>query len=227
MEPKNVQISIKEKIISKASELFRRDGYTNMRITKVAASLGISPGNMTYYFPTKDSLVEYFYLTYIKNIQAWVELSNLSIEHFFSRRLYNLCIQDINIMNDDAARRFYYELLGQPVLWNMMRQFSHESFRLLYDYESIRINPEQHKYYTESNVGMFQALDKMFIEEGDFSMASIYSHVTLKQHMRTRLWDVYRVMPETPATREGVVESIIFHVDELKKYDFSNIKLLP
>lgn len=225
--PVNNQTSTREKIIRKASELFRLNGYNHMRITYIASSLGISPGNVTYYFPTKDSLVEYFYTTYLKNIQDWVDRADLSIEHFFSRRLYCLCIQDINILQDADARRFYYELLWKPVLWKMIREYSCESFRLLYDYESIRIDPEQHKYYTESNVGMFQALDKMFIEEGNFSMESIYNHVALKQQVRTKLWDVYRVMPGAPATREGVAESILFHINELKKHDFSHIKLLP
>jgi len=217
----------REKIIKKASELFRSYGYNNMRITQISRCLKISPGNMTYYFPTKDSLVEYFYTTYFQKIEDWVINANLPIEHGFSRRLYALCIQDINIMSDEAARRFHYELLWKPVLWNIIRQYSYESFLLLYNIAAIRINPDQHKYYTESNVAMFQALDKMFIEEGNFSNEAIYNHTMLKQQARTKLWEVYRVIPGQPATRMGVEESVKLHVEELKKHDFSKIKLLP
>jgi len=227
MFDKNNNSPTRDKIINKASEFFRRDGYTNFRITQISRSLGISPGNLTYYFPTKDSLVEYFYFNYFKNIEDWVIKANLPIDHGFSRRLYALCIQDINIMNDEDARRFHYDLLWKPVLWNIIRQYSYDSFLLLYNIAAIRIDPYKHKYYTESNVAMFQALDKMFIEEGNFSNASIYNHTILKQQARTKLWEVYRVIPGRPATRMGVEESVQLHVEELKKHDFSEINLLP
>jgi AcrR family transcriptional regulator len=215
------------KIIARAYELFRREGYSNMRITQISTDLNISPGNLTYYFSTKDSLIEYVFKNYLDNIQTWIDNTKLKYEHFFSSSLYKLFIHDINILKDNAARRFYYELLGKPVLNNIMKAYIDYSFRLLYDHHSIRIGPRLHKYYIESNIAMFQVLDKLFIEEDKFSNKDIINHVTLKQQMRAHFWHVYRVMPGEPVSVEGVSKSIISHIKELKKHDFSVIKLLP
>jgi AcrR family transcriptional regulator len=69
-------------IITKAYELFRREGYSNMRITQISTDLNISPGNLTYYFSTKDSLIEYVFKTYLDSIQTWIDNTNLKHEHF-------------------------------------------------------------------------------------------------------------------------------------------------
>jgi hypothetical protein len=214
------------KITLKAYELFRREGYTNMRITQISTALDISPGNLTYYFSTKDSFVEYIFKRYLDKIQTWIDGSKLKLEHFFSRMLYKLFIHDINILGDKASRRFYYELLGRPVLNGIMKAYIDYSFQLLYDHQSIRINPRLHKYYIESNIAMFQSLDKLFIEENKFTKKDIISHVTLKQQMRAHYWHVYRVMPGEPISAEGVSNSIASHIKELMQYDFSGMKLL-
>jgi AcrR family transcriptional regulator len=197
-----------------------------MRITQISTDLSISPGNMTYYFSTKDSLVDYIFKSYLEKIQTWVDMSKLKFEHFFSGMLYKLFIHDINILSDKPGRRFYYELLGKPVLHDIMKTYIDFSFRLLYDHHSIRISPRLHKYYIESNIAMFQALDKLFIEEETFTKKDIINHVMLKQQMRAHYWHVYRVIPGEPVSSEGVSESIASHTKELMKYDFSEIKLL-
>lgn len=47
----------KERITQKALELFNRDGIEYVGMRELAASLGMKIGNITYYFPTKDNLV--------------------------------------------------------------------------------------------------------------------------------------------------------------------------
>jgi AcrR family transcriptional regulator len=55
----NVQnnMKTKDKIISKALEMFNESGIEYVGMRELAAALNIRVGNITYYFPTKDDLV--------------------------------------------------------------------------------------------------------------------------------------------------------------------------
>lgn len=53
-----------EKTIEKAIELFNEKGVEYIGMRELAASLGLRLGNITYYFPTKDALVNEISLRY-------------------------------------------------------------------------------------------------------------------------------------------------------------------
>jgi len=48
----------KDQIISTAIDILVEHGHGGLSVDKVAQSLGISKGNLTYHFPTKDRLVQ-------------------------------------------------------------------------------------------------------------------------------------------------------------------------
>ena len=47
----------KLEIIKVASRMFLEEGYSNTTIRAIATELGISPGHLMFYFPTKDHLL--------------------------------------------------------------------------------------------------------------------------------------------------------------------------
>ncbi len=47
----------KHEIIQVASECFLKNGYSNTTIKNICDELGMSPGNVTFYFPTKEHLL--------------------------------------------------------------------------------------------------------------------------------------------------------------------------
>jgi len=51
-------MSTKEKLVSRALELFNENGIEYVGMRELAADLGMRVGNVTYYFPTKDDLVQ-------------------------------------------------------------------------------------------------------------------------------------------------------------------------
>ena len=59
-----------EKILQAATDLLIDSGYHNFSLRKVADAVGIRLGNLQYYFPSKDSLVE---ALLDRTIQAYVE----------------------------------------------------------------------------------------------------------------------------------------------------------
>jgi len=46
------------KVLDSAEDLLINDGYQSLTIRKIASRCGITPGNLQYYFPSKDVLVE-------------------------------------------------------------------------------------------------------------------------------------------------------------------------
>lgn len=48
----------RDRILAAAGRVLERDGYHAFSTRRVAEECGISSGNLTYYFPTKDSLIE-------------------------------------------------------------------------------------------------------------------------------------------------------------------------
>ena len=53
-----------QRILETALELFNRFGEPNVSTTRVAAELGISPGNLYYHYPAKDELINRLYEGY-------------------------------------------------------------------------------------------------------------------------------------------------------------------
>ncbi len=51
-------MSTRDRIIETAQRLFSENGVTNVRSRDISAALAISNGNLTYHFPTIESLVE-------------------------------------------------------------------------------------------------------------------------------------------------------------------------
>ena len=70
-----MKIDTKTKIVLKAVELFNEKGFSNVSFLKIAQSLSLSPGNLTYHFPKKDDLMNAVYL----HIQQ--EILKLSLIH--------------------------------------------------------------------------------------------------------------------------------------------------
>ncbi len=53
--------STKSKIVRRAIELFNIDGFSNVSLIRIAESLSLSPGNLTYHFQKKEDLMHAVY----------------------------------------------------------------------------------------------------------------------------------------------------------------------
>ena len=80
-----MKIDTKTKIVLKAVELFNEKGFSNVSFLKIAQSLSLSPGNVTYHFPKKDDLMNTVYLHFqqeiLKSVPLKVDEINLSSLH--------------------------------------------------------------------------------------------------------------------------------------------------
>ena len=57
VKEKNIKKQKKRKILEKAFELFRKNGYTDTKVEDITRKLGISKGSFYTYFKTKEELL--------------------------------------------------------------------------------------------------------------------------------------------------------------------------
>ncbi|MBM3387873.1 MAG: TetR/AcrR family transcriptional regulator [Betaproteobacteria bacterium] len=62
-----------ERIASVTLDLFNRYGEPHVSTTMISSELGISPGNLYYHFPSKDTLVNHLYDQYEASMLALLE----------------------------------------------------------------------------------------------------------------------------------------------------------
>lgn len=53
----NMRINTKMMIVQLATRLFTEEGYSKVSLSRIAKMLGLSTGNVSFYFPTKDHLL--------------------------------------------------------------------------------------------------------------------------------------------------------------------------
>ncbi|MFC5409409.1 TetR/AcrR family transcriptional regulator [Larkinella bovis] len=79
-------MTTEEKIVAKALEMFNERGIEYVGLRELATTLGIRVGNITYYFPTKDDLVNRLSVDLTAlNSQIVTEEANLSLYSFLDR----------------------------------------------------------------------------------------------------------------------------------------------
>ncbi|MGX9758189.1 TetR/AcrR family transcriptional regulator [Clostridioides difficile] len=111
----------KEDILIKARDLFNEYGYNNVSMRNVADALGMSVGNLTYYFKKKEDLieevVEYKHKNY-KKIDMPKSLQDLN----------ELFLNSLNIQNENAYYFKHYDQLSQisPKIYKFQLDFIKE-----------------------------------------------------------------------------------------------------
>jgi AcrR family transcriptional regulator len=73
-----------ERIVNKALEMFNRSGVEYVGMRELAAALDMRVGNVTYYFPTKDDLVNRLSLDLAnENNQTIIPMDEMTMKGFF------------------------------------------------------------------------------------------------------------------------------------------------
>ena len=97
----------KNEIIQVACELFFEKGYSATSPKLIAAELGISPGNLTYYFPTKEHL-----LSVVVHMLCQFQWKLLVVEEEYGiDSVGSICLEMMTVaaacQEDEIARDFF------------------------------------------------------------------------------------------------------------------------
>ncbi len=112
----------KRQIIEAARQEFYEKGYANATMKNITKRLNAQPSWITYYFNTKDKLVEALYEDLLIKITERIKESdccnipNILLFHFIRIRImYQLLLLDPN------TQRFYYEIIEKGTNYRVNR----------------------------------------------------------------------------------------------------------
>ena len=130
-------------IIKLGLKLFTEEGYTKTSAGRLAKELDISPGNITFYFPTKEDLLAV--LTEELCDFQWLMIGQEVAEGRTSMLSY--CLELVAIAaiceEDQVARDFYRSIYSSPVCLKVIREQGAMKFKEIFqeyrpDWDELR-----------------------------------------------------------------------------------------
>lgn len=112
----------KLEIVQAASKMFLENGYSNTTVKEVSSELQMSPGNITFYFPTKEHLLAEL-VDMLCNFQ-WKMMEKEADDGFSS--IMAICLEltaMATMCEDDAvAKDFYLSSYSSPTCLEIIRK---------------------------------------------------------------------------------------------------------
>jgi AcrR family transcriptional regulator len=152
----------KEKIIAKALELFNNDGVRETTLRKIARELGISQGNLTYHYKTKDEIIEKLYFDLAEKMNT--EMQKMTVQSSSMQVLYTsssitmkglyayrFLLRDLyKILKESEKLKVHYAQLQQ-----LRTQQTSQIFTALVQEEMVRppeFEGEYERFYERLNI---------------------------------------------------------------------------
>jgi len=112
----------KTEIISEATKQFLEKGYSNTTVSAIAKELGMSPGNLTFHYPTKDHLLAE--LTDMLCAYQWEKMEKEANDGMSSIRAFCLELTTMtSACEDDAViRDFFLSAYSSPICLAIIRR---------------------------------------------------------------------------------------------------------
>ncbi|MBE6531886.1 MAG: TetR/AcrR family transcriptional regulator [Ruminococcaceae bacterium] len=119
-------------IIQLGARLFIEEGYTETTVGKIGRMLGLSTGNITFYFPTKDHLLAVL-------VDELIDFQNLLMEHATEEGQSSLlayCLELTSIAaaceESEVVRDFYASTYSIPYTLDLIRSADTEKTRAVF-----------------------------------------------------------------------------------------------
>ena len=110
---KNIKKQKKRKILEKAFELFRKNGYKDTKVEDITRKLGISKGSFYTYFKTKEELL-YELLENVKKSEM-ERYSKVEIDENPKKTLENFIKENI-LLKYESNRRYDIEIISDFII---------------------------------------------------------------------------------------------------------------
>ena len=207
----------KEKIIAVSKEMFRNIGYDQVLIKDISTAANIAPGNLNYYFPTKESIAFELVDRYIQRIEEFVKKNMPNLSSTYEKILYMSLIYYINVLNDKQTLRFFKELVHKKKTHHSLIVHGLEDvYRAVIHEFDLDMKKLDYKYFSYADMGARQEilvnyLDGRFPELDAIGLCRVIQTNTMRlMGIDSELFD--RMISQATAN--------------IGKYDFSQIRLL-
>lgn len=119
-------------IICYAAKCFAESGYSATSIKSIAQGLDISPGNITFYFPSKDHLL-YVLVELLLDFQQML-MDNAVVGEDHEMLSYCLEITSMAALcaESEKSRDFYVSIYSSPMTMELVRQADTEKTRRIF-----------------------------------------------------------------------------------------------
>ncbi len=122
----------RSEIIRVASNFFLQDGYTKTTVNAMCKKLGMSPGNMTFHFPTKEHLLAQ--LTDMLCSFQWKLVEEEAKEGYSS--VMAICLELLTMASacqqDEIAKEFFLSAYRSELCMNLIRENDKERAKLVF-----------------------------------------------------------------------------------------------
>ena len=120
------------RIVRLGAKLFLEDGYSKTTMKRISRELDLSPGNITFYFPTKDHLLAVL-------VNELFDFQNLTIERITKdgkSSLFAYCLEFVAIAaicaESEVAKDFYTAAYSSPYTLALIRKNDTQKTRAVF-----------------------------------------------------------------------------------------------
>lgn len=162
MEVKKLRVKTREKILNASIELFNKKKSSNVSTVQISAAMGISPGNLYYYFANKEEIIRCIWKERMVK-----EINNITNESEKANSVESLLLHLEDWINHLIEYRFFYSELSTIFIndesmidiYNKSERQTIESFTSLVDIHSDDPNHVSKMIVIHSSMAMaFQQL---------------------------------------------------------------------
>jgi AcrR family transcriptional regulator len=180
-----IKLPTEQKIVQTALQLFNESGIEYVGMRELAAALGMRVGNLTYYFPTKDDLVNRISIELAEeNNKTIVPVEHVTITGFFQMldqvfrnhlKYRCLMLSFVHIMERNAliAKRYNKTQSTRNATW-------HTNIQALNTGKYISANTKE----TEFLVSTIGLIARFWISEAAISFKSLDKEQQLQHYTR-------------------------------------------
>lgn len=123
-------VQTRNMIYQTAKQLFYDKGYEKTKIKEIADTAEVPIGLFTYYFKTKDKIVQHIYSEFFTQISLRItEETKDGLDNSILRHAILSWIYYEIIFSDENNRRFYYENLKKTSNYRIMNKTASQTYR--------------------------------------------------------------------------------------------------
>jgi len=209
----------KQRLLELSKECFYKYGYKKTTIEKISSIAGISAGNFTYHFKSKEILVKEIFNDYCRQVSDYV-LNNMVFDDEDTQTeqeyVYKGMIFFNNILKDEQSTRFLKEVLLQCSLVDLIKPMMTPLYEKLDKKYNLRFNsPIIYHFRTRAEQGALSGV--------------LLSYIDDRKNMPTL--DFSMLATHFSAVAIGIPETLYYSLGiqcfkTLRNADFEDIKLL-
>jgi len=160
-------IKTRNLIYKTAKKTFYENGYKKARIQDITDTAEVPIGLFTYYFKSKDGIVQHFFSEFMTQISLRVtESIKKGIENSIKRHALVSCIYYDIIFNDPNNRRFFYETIQKKSNYRVLNKTANKIYKRYVDDFNVKISDRDFEDLLRIDFGARREFFLHYLEEG-------------------------------------------------------------